>query len=129
MIEQLKTAIAIGISSAVVAMAMPAHSADPIGHMATGGVTRIVTEPGFWGGCAARISPSLAGVVGLEDCNENYVMFDCDGTTGLTTKTEATNKLANAQLSMVSGYRYYAKIDPDVSLNSVCFATRSDVLP
>ena len=110
-----------------VGTSLSSNSAE-IGHMATS-VTRLVIQPGFWGGCAARVTPALSTTSGLGACDPNYVTFDCDGATGLSTKSEAASKLSNAQLSMVAGYRFYVKVDPDVTLNSVCYAVRADTLP
>ena len=113
------------LSSAMLLICSGASAADPVGH--TGTVTRIVIEPGFWGGCAARMVPQITTTAGLEDCNANYVTFDCDATTGITSKAEAQAKNSQAQLAMVSGKDFYVKVDPDVKLNSVCFASRADV--
>ena len=116
------------VSAIALALQIPLGVNAQIGHLASE-VTRLVNQPGFWGGCAARMIPDITTTAGLEGCNPNYVTFDCDGTTGVLTKSQSTVMFSNAQLSMVAGYRYYVKVDPTVMLNGVCLAVRSDALP
>lgn len=113
------TVLLVSTSSVSLAQALPGY---------VGKVTRIVNQEGLWGGCAARMDPSPTTISGLEGCQANYVTFDCDGSSGQTTKTAATAKLSNAQLSFVADYPFYVKVDPSVRLNGVCYAIRADVL-
>jgi hypothetical protein len=101
--------------------------AAEIGHIGT--VSRLVIQPGTWGGCAVRMVPDPSTVAGLESCLAHYVSLDCDATSGQSTKAQALNKLSNAQLAYAASMRYYVKVNPDIKLNGVCFAVRSDVLP
>ena len=92
-------------------------------------VTRLATEPGRWGGCAARLASNPKTVSGLEACGNWYVTFDCEALTVRTTKAEAQTKFQQAQLAFVAEKRLYVEVDPTAIVNGVCLATRTDVLP
>ena len=115
-----------GLTIIVAALSGGALAAE-IGHIGT--VSRLVIQPGLWGGCAVRMVPDPSTTAGLESCQAHYVSLDCDSTSGQSTKSQAQNKLSNAQLAYAADMRYYVKVNPDIKLNGVCFAVRSDVLP
>ena len=96
---------------------------------AAGTVTRLVYVPGSWGGCFARLTPSPHTNAGLESCNPNYVTFDCDNETGLTSYKEGSLKYQSAQLAYVTGDRLLAVINPNQTVDGHCYAQRIDVLP
>ena len=114
------------LAGLLVATALVASQANAVGILTT--VTRIAIEPGRWGGCAARLASNPKLVAGLESCGNWYVSFDCEASSGQGTKSEAQIRLAQAQLAFVAGKRLYVEVDPAVTLNGVCYASRADVL-
>lgn len=112
------------ISASILCMVASLASAAPV--LTT--VTRLATEPGRWGGCAARLASNPKLEAGNEACGNWYVTFDCEAQTGRSTKAEAQTKFAQAQLAYVAGKRIYVEVDPTAIVNGVCLATRADVL-
>jgi len=106
--------------------ALAASEAGAVGILTN--VTRIAIEPGRWGGCAARLASNPKLVAGLESCGNWYVSFDCEASSGESTKSEAQSRLQTAQLAYVADKRIYVEVDPTVILNGVCYASRADVL-
>ena len=102
-----------------------AHSvyAAQVGQNVT--ITQIGATVNF-GGCWAAFTPAFQGLDPRCTLPE-YVTFDCKALSGVTTKAEAAQKLANAQLAFVTGYTTWIVMDDAIAIDGMCFADRVNV--
>lgn len=90
-------------------------------------VTALLVDDTDYGGCMMELSRGPQTVLG--GCGGDWVSLDCLAAFPESTKSNASQKYAQAQLAFISGNRLRVYITDDRTVNGFCFATRVDVLP
>ena len=81
-------------------------------------IDRLMTDSSNFGGCAARITGSVAAN-GLA-CSGPWISFSCTG--DFNSKSDGTNKFAQAQLAWVTDKQVRVRLDDSKRHNGYCFA-------
>ena len=81
-------------------------------------VDRLMVDSANFGGCAARITGSVAAN-GLA-CSGPWVSFSCTG--DFNSKSDGSNKFAQAQLAFVTDKQVRIRLDDTKRHNGYCFA-------
>jgi hypothetical protein len=77
----------------------------------------------------ARTDPAPQTVAGLETCGNNFVSFDCNNDSGVSSRSGGTARYSNAQLAMVTGALSFITVNPNVELNGRCLAEQLETRP
>ena len=97
-------------------------SAASVGYNAT--VTKVMVDTSAFGGCGAAVTPAPQSK--LAGCGATWVTFDCNGDAG-TSKTTASNLLAQSQLAYLTSATVRVVITDDTIINGKCLATQLQV--
>lgn len=81
-------------------------------------IDRLMVDSANFGGCAARITGSVAAN-GLA-CSGPWVSFSCTG--DFNSKSDGANKFAQAQLAFVTDKQVRIRLDDTKRHNGYCFA-------
>jgi hypothetical protein len=115
------------VLGALILSASFAAQAAPVAFFAK--VTGVVASGDRFGGCMARLNPAPQTVPGLETCGNNFVSFDCNNDSGVSSRSGGTARYSNAQLALVTGANSFITVNPDVELNGRCFAEQIETQP
>lgn len=88
-------------------------------------ITRLLVEPGTYGGCAVAVKPSPTNFD--SSCGINWLSAGCDGQNGLT-KSEAQRTWELLQLAYLTNQTVFATFSGRNTANSKCVITRLDLI-
>jgi hypothetical protein len=88
-------------------------------------ITRLLVQPGVYGGCAVAVTPSPSEAD--PTCGINWFTAGCDGENGRT-KAEASKTWELLQLAYVTNQSIFATFNGRNTANGKCMITRLDLI-